>query len=86
MGVEQPPKTKTSDGNGDIVDTGTGSSGTDTPSPSTIYFGYCIGSPSHKGDWTGPERTVQLDADYDCRDHNVQCEAQGAHIVSRPII
>ena len=86
MAGEKPPETKTSDGNGDTVDTGTGPSGPEKTSPSTKYFGYCLGSPSHKGDWTGPDRTDQVDAEYDCRDHNAQCEAQGAHIVSRPII
>jgi len=81
MPAEQPPKTQTADGSGD-TGTGTVSGGGGTPSPAAIYYGYCD-SPSHEGGWTGPDRDVLLDAQYDCRDHNAQCDTQGARVLSR---
>lgn len=54
-------------------------------SPSTIYYGYCS-SPSHDGAWMGPDRDLSLDAEYDCREHNKQCDTQGAFVTSRPVI
>ena len=54
-------------------------------SPSVIYYGYCS-SPSHDGTWTGPDRDLSLDAEYDCREHNRQCDTQGAFVTSRAVI
>ena len=83
MPVEQPPKTQSPDG-----ETGTGEgptgSGGGTPSPSTIYYGYCT-SPSHKGEWIGPDRDTEASAAFDCRDHNAQCADQAGHVVSRAV-
>jgi hypothetical protein len=77
-------KTKTVEGHTDIVDTSSsgGDGATVTTSPAVIHYGYCS-SPSHRGTWTGPDRPVEVDAEYDCRDHNSQCDTQGGRVQFR---
>lgn len=84
MAQDNFEKTKTAEGHTDIVDTGSsgGDGTTVTTSPAVIYYGYCS-SPSHQGTWTGPDRAEELSAQYDCRDHNKQCDTQGARVEFR---
>lgn len=84
MAGDKIPKTKTEDGNGDDGGDKPPPGGPDIPSPAVIYYGYCS-SPSHEGAWTGPDRDSEISAQYDCRDHNAQCDTQGAFVASRDV-
>jgi hypothetical protein len=88
MAGKEPEQTKTPEGDGDNggeTRPPPGGGGGPPTSPAVIYYGYCS-SPSHEGAWTGPDRDSEISAQFDCRDHNAQCDTQGAFVAQRNAI